>query len=90
MKNGGTLIKNEQKVCDFCKSEKLFWPDLIEASNMPKDNPCPFPKGNYSIKNFILDGSKFATPPGKYVAQWSIVEDGEVLTSMKIDVTASL
>lgn len=43
LKGRVALVRNVHAFCQFIKSEKMFWPDLVESSNMPKDNPCPFP-----------------------------------------------
>lgn len=43
LKSRVSLVRNVHAFCQFIKTEKMFWPDLVESSNMPKDNPCPFP-----------------------------------------------
>lgn len=84
-------MKNQQPVCDFFKNDKMIWPDLLAASNMPQNYPCPFPKGNYTIKNFMLDDKKFGMlPPGKFLAKASFIEEGKFLTSVEIDATVKL
>lgn len=84
-------MRNQNPVCEYFKKDKLIWPDLVKASNMPKNNPCPFPKGNYTIKNYAVDESKFGPLPiGKYTAKGKLVEDGKVLTLVEIVVWVKL
>lgn len=79
------LFKLSKPVCEYFKSDKVVWPGLAKASNMPQNNPCPFPKGNYTIKNYVVDDSKFGPiPPGKYTAKGKLVEDGKILTQVEI------
>lgn len=40
---GLLLIKNTYAFCEYIRIEKNLWPYLVKASNMPQDNPCPFP-----------------------------------------------
>lgn len=82
-------MKSVKPICEFLKTDKLIWPDLQAASNMPKNNPCPFPKGNYTIKNYMVDESKFGRAlMGKYLTKGKLMEDGKILT--QIDVVATL
>jgi hypothetical protein len=37
------MVKNAKPFCEFIRSETIFWPELTKSSDMPKDNPCPFP-----------------------------------------------
>ena len=41
---GIVLVTKSSSFCEFTKKNKSFWPGIIEASNMPRNNPCPFPK----------------------------------------------
>lgn len=87
--NGDTLMRNEYPVCDYIKKDTLIWPLLEKSSDLPKNKPCPFPKGNYTIDNFEIDDSKFGPlPSGRYLGRVKIVGDGKML--MQVDVYASL
>ena len=48
-KAGILLSRTTYTFCEFTKVEKIIWPDLIKQSNMPQDNPCPFP----TVKKFL-------------------------------------
>jgi hypothetical protein len=37
------MVKTAKPFCEFIRGETTFWPELIRSSDMPKDNPCPFP-----------------------------------------------
>lgn len=79
-------MKNEEPLCNFFKNDRFFWPDVLKASNMPHDYVCPFPKGNYTITNFVVDEQKFKmAPKGKYLARMQVIEDGKILTSVDCD-----
>lgn len=82
---GGLLIKSHQSICDFIKKDKIVYPDLVKVSNLPTNQPCPFPKANYTINNYIFDDSKFGpVPPGKYTGKARLVdEEGNVLTHVE-------
>lgn len=83
--SGDLLIRNKQPMCDFTKKDTLVWPDLIDASNLPKNRPCPFPKGNYTIDNFVINDSKFGPLPyGKFLVKGKLLEDGKTLTHIDI------
>lgn len=85
MPNGALLLKKSQPFCDYIKNDNLVWPDLVKASNMPHQKTCPFPKGNYTIKNYVVDDSKFGpAPPGKYLTKGKLMEDGRILTQVEI------
>lgn len=90
MPNGAVLLKHEHPFCDFIKSDKLIYPDLEKSSNFPKNKPCPFPRGNYTIKNYVFDDSKIgATPPGKYRAVATAIDSlsGKVMTKCEVKAT---
>lgn len=42
-RNNLLLVKTQYAFCEFTRIEKQIWPDLIKFSNMPQNNPCPFP-----------------------------------------------
>lgn len=45
--SGGLLVKNTYAFCEFMKAEKLIWPEMMKASNMPHDNSCPLPSVSF-------------------------------------------
>ena len=44
------MVRSVKPFCVFVKEETIFWPSLINSSNMPKDNPCPFPAVSKILK----------------------------------------
>lgn len=59
------LVRNVHPFCQFIKTEKLFWPDLLDVSNMPKNNPCPFPAVRLLMKfhkQFLMFSLRATTP----------------------------
>jgi ganglioside GM2 activator len=83
--DGHLLFRKELPVCDYIKREVMIWPKLEKASNLPKNKPCPLPKGNYTIENFVIDDSGFGPLPyGKYIAKGKLLEDRKILTQIDI------
>lgn len=37
------MARSVKPFCEFVRGETIFWPKLVKSSNMPQDNPCPFP-----------------------------------------------
>ena len=52
MRNGGQLARQTYAFCEYMNVDKTIWPELVKASNFPKNNPCPFPEVN-EIFNFF-------------------------------------
>ncbi|CAO1406426.1 unnamed protein product [Diamesa tonsa] len=70
------IVKQVQPSCEFMKNDKMTWPQLVNKSDMPKDAPCPFPKGKYSIKDYTLDSNQLPPGilPGTYFAKLTILD----------------
>lgn len=86
-------MKQQSLFCDYIKADQLVWADLENASNIPKNKPCPFPKGNYTIKNYVFNDSKIkAVPPGRYRAVGSLMDKAarKFLTQIEIVADVSL
>ncbi|KAG5673764.1 hypothetical protein PVAND_003784 [Polypedilum vanderplanki] len=83
---GSLIYKREDLLCTFLQKENLIIPGLIQKSNIPTDvmtDLCPFPSGDYWIKNYTIDESKFLTAPiGNYNTKISLLERGKVLASI--------
>lgn len=80
-------MRKEYPVCEYFKQDRMIWQKIVAVSNMPKNSPCPFPKGNYTIKDYVLDESNFSiAPPGRYSAVGKLIESGEILTFVEISV----
>ncbi|CAO1414243.1 unnamed protein product [Diamesa serratosioi] len=91
-KAGITLIAKSQPFCEFTKNDNIIWPGVIEASNMPKNTPCPFPKGSYSIKDYYFDTQRVpkTIPPGQYVSKISWLDEKAVLAGYETKVTIKI
>lgn len=46
-RRGGLLVTSTYAFCEFTIIEKVMWSDLIKSSNLPRNNPCPYPEGNF-------------------------------------------
>ncbi|KAL7024372.1 hypothetical protein ACKWTF_013010 [Chironomus riparius] len=49
------MVRSVKPFCVFVKEETIFWPSLIKSSNMPKDNPCPFPAVSCIFFKLFID-----------------------------------
>lgn len=89
---GVLFLSKKQGLCEFLKSDTMFTPGVIAASNLPKSHPCPFPRGNYTIENYIVDESKVPPSPiGKFLLKLSMKdEDDKVLTSLEIEASVKM
>ena len=52
-RNNFPLVRNSYAFCEFTRIEKMIWPDLLKASNMPQNKPCPFPAVSKLLKHYI-------------------------------------
>jgi hypothetical protein len=42
-KDKGLLLRSIQPFCTFVRGDNIFWPELVNNSNMPSPQTCPFP-----------------------------------------------
>lgn len=67
------------------KNDGIIFPLIEKASNFPKNKPCPFPKGNYTIKNFVIDNAKFGPlPNGRYLSRGKLIGDKKLLAQIEV------
>lgn len=60
--------------------KNYIYDELSKHSNLPSPEACPFPKGQYEIKQYTFDMKKYAqfkslTRPGSYRLQTFILKD---------------
>ncbi|KAG5673765.1 hypothetical protein PVAND_003785 [Polypedilum vanderplanki] len=68
-KKDAIILRTIKPFCEFIRTETEFWPKLSRNSNMPKNNPCPFPSGRYTVQKFSIKFSRKLVEPlnnGKY------------------------
>lgn len=41
-KENGLLIKSIKPFCNFIRSDNIFWSELVNNSNLPSTQTCPF------------------------------------------------
>jgi len=61
------MVRSVKPFCVFVREETIFWPSLIKSSNMPKNNPCPFPAVS-RIELDIIDFYKILIHTGQLQA----------------------
>ncbi|XP_053670847.1 uncharacterized protein LOC128721149 [Anopheles nili] len=76
-------------LCQIIAKDESIYPQLLETSNLPPQDSCPFPKGNYTIFNYILDEQRF--PPVAIRSDWLfeviITRDGKVCGGFRVGLT---
>uniref|UniRef100_A0A182PJ35 MD-2-related lipid-recognition domain-containing protein n=1 Tax=Anopheles epiroticus TaxID=199890 RepID=A0A182PJ35_9DIPT len=70
MGNKRMFVNGEGTLCEIIAKDEVVYPNLLEWSNLPPQDSCPFPKGNYTINNFVLDEQRF--PPALPASEWLI------------------
>uniref|UniRef100_A0A182UF11 MD-2-related lipid-recognition domain-containing protein n=1 Tax=Anopheles melas TaxID=34690 RepID=A0A182UF11_9DIPT len=70
MGNRRMFVNGEGTLCEIIAKDELIYPNLLETSNMPPQDACPFPKGNYTINNFVMDEQRL--PPAVPASDWLI------------------
>ncbi|CAO1407379.1 unnamed protein product [Diamesa hyperborea] len=73
---------------DFCKyynEDRIFYPDMLLVSDLPKQGTCPWPAKTYNLRGYIVNLSRI--PPtfnGHYMVESTIQKDGEILAGYRV------
>ncbi|EDW78509.1 uncharacterized protein Dwil_GK16147 [Drosophila willistoni] len=76
-KQKGMLVMNVNKpFCQFVNEDTDTYPYLKEASNLPDQGGCPFPKGEYTINNYELETNFLPddAPKGDYLIELTTMD----------------
>lgn len=46
--SGGTIMRHMIGFCVYASNDKMIWQELVKASNLPSNNPCPFPAVSFT------------------------------------------
>uniref|UniRef100_A0A182IMF7 MD-2-related lipid-recognition domain-containing protein n=1 Tax=Anopheles atroparvus TaxID=41427 RepID=A0A182IMF7_ANOAO len=65
-----TFINGHGSLCKIIASDEVIYPSLLETSTLPPQNSCPFPKGNYTIYDYIADEEKL--PAALPLSEWQV------------------
>uniref|UniRef100_A0A1S4HDC0 MD-2-related lipid-recognition domain-containing protein n=3 Tax=gambiae species complex TaxID=44542 RepID=A0A1S4HDC0_ANOGA len=73
-------------LCELIKKDTTIYPQLIEYSNFPVQGTCPVPKGNYTLRNFVLDMTKMplVMPYGEWILLLQYSKNYEALAGQEI------
>lgn len=71
---GFMLARNTYAFCEFTRIDRTIWPALVKSSNMPQDNPCPFPIVSklFTIKTSLLLIHSFRVITQSLNSSWTI------------------
>jgi hypothetical protein len=69
-----TPYKLKSKLCDYIKSEHIFYPEFLEDTDLPPQDVCPIPKGVYHFNGHSPAVDKIP----------HIFETGEYMVIMKL------
>ncbi|XP_050100880.1 uncharacterized protein LOC126581342 [Anopheles aquasalis] len=66
------------KLCQVIAGDELVYPQLLQVSDFPPKGTCPFPKGNYTIDEYVLDERSLPPfiPPGEWLVEIKMLRDG--------------
>uniref|UniRef100_A0A1B0ATE2 MD-2-related lipid-recognition domain-containing protein n=1 Tax=Glossina palpalis gambiensis TaxID=67801 RepID=A0A1B0ATE2_9MUSC len=90
-KKGMIVYAVEKNFCTFLKDEEDIYTPIVQASNLPAEYTCPFPKGNYTVDNYSLnlDFLPPETPKGQYMIEASLKNGMMAVSRIDIAVTIS-
>ncbi|XP_052890338.1 uncharacterized protein LOC128298610 [Anopheles moucheti] len=80
MGNKRMFVNGAGTLCDILAKDEVIYPALLEVSNLPAQDSCPFPKGNYTINNYVLDEHRFppALPASDWIIETIMTRDGKI------------
>lgn len=78
-----------ENYCKYWDTEESFLPALRTFSNLPEKGACPFPKGQFTIKDYEFTEEQFPKiiPPGDYLVRFSVSEDDKLLWGAEVFLT---
>ncbi|XP_058117683.1 uncharacterized protein LOC131289037 [Anopheles ziemanni] len=83
------FVDGHGSLCQIIAKDATIYPSLLESSNLPPQDSCPFPKGNYTIYNYIADEEKF--PPALPLSEWlmevTLMLDGQLCGGFRVRCT---
>ncbi|XP_035919678.1 uncharacterized protein LOC118517546 [Anopheles stephensi] len=89
MGNKRMFINGAGSLCEIIAQDEVVYPHLLEKSNLPPQDSCPFPKGNYTIHNFVLDEQRFppALPASDWIVETILTRDGKIGCGFRVSFT---
>uniref|UniRef100_A0A182VW48 MD-2-related lipid-recognition domain-containing protein n=1 Tax=Anopheles minimus TaxID=112268 RepID=A0A182VW48_9DIPT len=83
------FINGAGSLCEIIAKDEVVYPHLLELSNLPPQDSCPFPKGNYTIHNYVLDEQRLppAVPASDWVVESYMSRQGKIGAGFKINFT---
>ncbi|CAD7087196.1 unnamed protein product [Hermetia illucens] len=68
-------------ICEFIKDDKEFYADAVKVSNLPAPGTCPFPKGTYTINNYLMNEDNIPNvPAGEYRVTITLKSLGKLIS----------
>ncbi|XP_050071353.1 uncharacterized protein LOC126559267 [Anopheles maculipalpis] len=89
MGNKQMFVNGAGSLCEIIAQDEVVYPHLLEMSNLPPQDSCPFPKGNYTIHNYVLDEQRFppALPASDWIMEVILTRDGKVGGGFRVNLT---
>ncbi|XP_058060337.1 uncharacterized protein LOC131211018 [Anopheles bellator] len=77
------------RVCKLISGDEYIYPQMLNYSNLPSKDTCPFPKGNYTVNDFVVDERKLPAiiPPGEWLIVVKLMRDGKLGAGYRINFT---
>ncbi|XP_037040759.1 uncharacterized protein LOC119077643 [Bradysia coprophila] len=86
-----SVLKGGGNICKFCATNTNFYPRFQTFTNFPDANTCPFPKGNYTIKDYTFDDQLLPAnvPTGTYVVKTTFSKDNQNIFGVSTELFVS-
>uniref|UniRef100_A0A182MTH5 MD-2-related lipid-recognition domain-containing protein n=1 Tax=Anopheles culicifacies TaxID=139723 RepID=A0A182MTH5_9DIPT len=83
------FINGRGSLCEIVAKDEVIYPHLLESSNLPPQDSCPFPKGNYTIYNYVMDEQRLppAVPASEWIIETLLSRDGKIGAGFRINFT---
>uniref|UniRef100_A0A182QA64 Uncharacterized protein n=1 Tax=Anopheles farauti TaxID=69004 RepID=A0A182QA64_9DIPT len=74
------FVNGAGSLCTIIANDEVIYPQLLEMSNLPPQDSCPFPKGNYTIFNYVFDEHRLppALPASEWLMEAIVTRDGKI------------
>ncbi|XP_011186450.1 uncharacterized protein LOC105214623 [Zeugodacus cucurbitae] len=88
-RRGPIVFQTQEPFCELVESLQSTYDSMVEASNLPKEFECPFPKNTYTYKDYVLDTDLLVkdVPNGDYLLV-AVLKNGEkAVSGIEVDLT---
>ncbi|XP_053948003.1 uncharacterized protein LOC128856714 [Anastrepha ludens] len=90
-RRGPTVFQFQKPFCQFVEALKSTYDGMVKSSNLPEDFTCPFPKGTYTYKDYVLETDFLGDdiPSGDYLMTFVLKNGEKAVGGLEADLTIS-